>query len=211
MFDGASAFVWSRWCRHARDRDRLRGLQRFAISGARRCVRIVLASLLLCTSVLALSQTRLPDAPNVVPITDRLITSGQPQAAALGLLAKQGFGAVIYLAPSTVPDAVANEAEIVQAQGMQYVNIPIKFNNPTAADFDAFIAAMAQLQDRKVLVHCQVNMRASSMVFLYRVIVLKQSAETAYEAVAKVWSPEGVWKDFIVSQLRKYGNDFEPY
>lgn len=68
------------------------------------------------------------DAPNVVIISPRLVTSGQPGAAALAALASQGFGAVIYLAPPTVPDAVRDEAGIVQRQGLGYVNIPTRFD-----------------------------------------------------------------------------------
>ena len=80
--------------------------------------------------------------------------------SALAGLAAQGFGAVIYLAPPTVPDAIAGEAETVRRQGLEFINIPIRFGNPTEADFRSFVAATARLRDRKVLVHCQVNMRS---------------------------------------------------
>lgn len=150
-------------------------------------------------------------APNVVQISPRLVTSGQPTAAALSRLAEQGFGAVIYLAPTTSSDAVAGEAEIVRKQGLEFINIPIEFGNPTDADFHAFIAAMVRLSDRKVLVHCQVNMRASTMTFLYRTIVGHEKPELAYESVARVWSPRGPWKSLMVTQLQKAGIAFDPF
>jgi protein tyrosine phosphatase (PTP) superfamily phosphohydrolase (DUF442 family) len=150
-------------------------------------------------------------APNVVPISARLVTSGQPTAAALAKLAAQGFGAVIYLAPPTVSDAVPGEVDIVRKQGLEFVNIPIQFGKPTEADFDAFVEALKGFGDRKVLVHCQVNMRASTMTFLYRVIVGHESPEQAYVSVAKVWSPEGPWKRLVQAQLRKAGIEFELY
>ena len=59
--------------------------------------------------------------------------------------------------------------------------------------------------------HCQVNMRASSMVFLHRVVGERQDPAKAYEAVAAVWSPQGPWKALIQAQLKKNGIDFEPY
>jgi hypothetical protein len=62
-----------------------------------------------------------------------------------------------------------------------------------------------------VLVHCQVNMRASTMTFLYRVIKAHEPPEQAYQSVARVWSPEGPWKRLLVSQLQKAGIAFEPY
>ncbi len=151
------------------------------------------------------------DAPNVVPISESLVTSGQPTAAALAGLSSQEFGAVINLAPPTVPDAVRDEAEIVQKQGLSYVNIPIEFGNPTDSDFQEFVAAMNSFKGKKVLVHCQVNMRASSMTFLYRVLIEHQNPEKAYESVAQIWSPEGPWMNFIAAELKQAGIPFEPY
>ena len=53
------------------------------------------------------------------------------------------------------------------------------------------------VSDRKVLVHCQINMRASSLVFLHRTIALKEDPRVAYEAVTAVWSPRGPWRALI--------------
>jgi protein tyrosine phosphatase (PTP) superfamily phosphohydrolase (DUF442 family) len=159
----------------------------------------------------ALAQPQSTGAPNRVDINPRLVTSGQPSAEALAGLAAQGFEAVIYLAPPTVADAVRDEALIVGRQGLLFVNIPIKFDNPNEKDFDAFTSVLSALSARKVLVHCQINLRASSMVFLHRVISRKEDPGVAYEAVAKVWSPDGPWKTLIQTLLRKNGVSFEPY
>jgi protein tyrosine phosphatase (PTP) superfamily phosphohydrolase (DUF442 family) len=150
-------------------------------------------------------------APNVVPIDARLVTAGQPRAAALANLGELGFHAVICLAPPTVSDAVRDEPELLRRQGIDYVNIPIPFDAPGRDHVDGFFAAMAHFASRKVLVHCQVNLRASSMTFLHRVIVGRVAPEVAYEAVARVWSPNGVWRILLVDQLRRNGSDFEPY
>src|SRR5687767_1253377 len=107
-------------------------------------------------------------APNVVEISPRLVTSGQPTAENLANLKTMGFEAVIYLAPPTVQDAVRDEPLIVTRQGLTYVNIPIRFDHPTEADFETFAGVLTGLGSRKVLVHCQINLRASSLVFLYR-------------------------------------------
>jgi len=149
------------------------------------------------------------EAPNVVEISPRIVTSGQPSATALGKLKEQGYAAVIYLAPPSVQDAVRDEHLIVARQGLVFINIPIRFDAPTDADFDAFAAALRGLADRKVLIHCQINLRASSMVFLYRAIVLKEDPRLAYDAVEKVWVPEGAWRGFIENQLRRHGVNFE--
>jgi len=164
-----------------------------------------------CCACAATPETPALSAPNVVAITPRLVTSGQPPAQTLAALGSQGFQAVIYLAPPTVNDAVRDEAVIVGRQGLVYANIPIRFDGPTEQDYEAFAAMLGALAERKVLVHCQINMRASSLVFLYRAIALKDDPERAYDAVARIWSPDGAWKRFIVTMLRKHGVGFEPY
>ena len=149
--------------------------------------------------------------PNLVVIHDRLVTSGQPSAAWLATLAEQGFGAVVYLAPPTVPDAVADEARIVGRQGLTFINIPIPFDGPEARHLQLFSAVLDALGDRKVLVHCQVNFRASSMVFLHRVVALREDPERAYEPVTRTWRPDGVWRRYLVGELARRGVAFEPY
>jgi protein tyrosine phosphatase (PTP) superfamily phosphohydrolase (DUF442 family) len=150
-------------------------------------------------------------APNIVEISPKLVTAGQPTAASLADLAAQGFEVDIYLAPPTVEDAVKDEALIVGMQGLVFVNIPIKFGNPTAKDFDTFAGVMKSFSDRRVLVHCQVDMRASSMVFLYRVILNKEDPHEAYKAVSQVWKPEGPWQKLIQDELKKNKVDFDPF
>jgi putative ABC transport system substrate-binding protein len=114
---------------------------------------------------------------------------GQPSRDTLARLREQGFGAVIYLAPPTVHDAVQDEPVILNRQSIAFVNIPIEFERPTEADYETFAQQMKKLGDRKLLVHCQANLRASSMVFLHRVIALKEDPHKAYGAVSSVWMP----------------------
>ncbi len=170
-----------------------------------------LALLIALTPSASSAQLRPGAAPNIVEITPRLVTSGQPSAEALGGLGAQGFEAVIYLAPPTVSDAVREEAVIVGRQGLVFVNIPIRFDNPTEKDYETFASVLAALSGRKVLIHCQINLRASSMVFLYRVIAAKEDPDLAYKSVAGVWSPDGPWKRLMRGLLRKNGISFEPY
>lgn len=147
--------------------------------------------------------------PNLVQATPRILTSGQPSETSLRGLKAQGLEAVVYLAPPTVSDAVRDEARIVGGQGLVFVNIPIVFDNPTEKDFETFAAVMKALGERKVLVHCQVNLRASSLVFLYRTILEKEKPEDAWKAVEKIWTPRGPWKRLIEEQLKKHGVAFE--
>ena len=164
---------------------------------------------LACWSAVALAQSLA--APNVVVVGPNLVTSGQPTDQALATLSQQGFKALIYLAPSSVPDAVKNEPELVTKQGLEFIHIPIPFGSPTEAHFEAVSAALDRLQGQKVLVHCQVNMRASTMVFLHRVIKDKVTPAVAWESVTRVWSPEGPWRKLAAAQLAKNGIKFDPF
>ena len=168
-------------------------------------MRALLAVLLLSTSALAAVE-----APNAVAISPRLQTSGQPTKAFLEKLKAEGYEVVIYLAPPTVPDAIADEPLVIGRQKLVYVNIPIAFMAPTASDLEVFSRMMAAFSDRKVYVHCQANFRASSMVFLDRVIRLKENPEAAYESVRRAWEPDATWKAFIVERLRANGVAFAP-
>lgn len=154
-------------------------------------------------------------APNQVEISAQLVTSGQPTAEELASLGAQGYGAVIYLAPPTVPDAVPDEALIVGRQGLIYVNLPIAFDAPTAADveaFDALVQALApRLGERRLLVHCQVNLRASTLVFLHRATVRREDPANAWDAVSRVWTPRGPWRTLVQTRLAAAGIRFDPF
>jgi len=173
--------------------------------------RNVLASALAALILTLQAHAQSIDAPNFTAISPTLATSGQPTKQALATLGAQGFQAVVYLAPNTVPNAVKEEPELLAKQGIEFIQIPIPFGAPDESHFEALSAALTRLQERKVLVHCEISMRASTLVFLYRVIRLKEPPGTAYDAVANVWSPRGPWRRLIVEQLAKNHITFEPY
>ena len=141
------------------------------------------------------------DAVNRVDISPRLTTSGQPTEKALKDLGNHGYEAVIFLVPPGTHGNVEHEAEILKQQGIEYVHIPIKFDEPTEAHYTAFAAAISRLAKKKVLVHCEINLRASSMTFLYRTIALKVDPNLAYQSVSRVWTPRYAWKPYIEKML----------
>ena len=108
-----------------------------------------------------------------------------------------------------VTDAVRDEPLIVARQGLVFVNIPIRFDDPSDADVDTFAAVLRALGPRKVLVHCQVNFRASALVFLYRTTVLGEAPRAAWEALSGVWVPNGAWRKLIERRLRERGVEFD--
>ncbi|MCU0759629.1 MAG: protein tyrosine phosphatase family protein [Steroidobacteraceae bacterium] len=137
-----------------------------------------------------------------------LVTAGQPTRESLQGLGSEGYAAVISLAPGDAPDAVPDEARILAAQGIEYVHVPIPWLAPEAAHLEATAAALQRLRGRKVLVHCQKNMRASAVTFLVRVIHDGEDPAVAWSDVRKVWMPNETWTRFIDAQLRAHGRTF---
>ena len=92
------------------------------------------------------------------------------------------------------------------------LNVFKDFGLPNAEEhFIKVSEHLTRIKAKRTLVHCQVNMRASSMVFLHRVIALGEPPAAAYEAVSQVWSPQGPWMALLKQQLRKHKVDFEPF
>ena len=146
-------------------------------------------------------------AINHVVINDRLHTSGQPESSQLSGLADRGFEMVINLAPPTTQGAIATEGKLVAENGVAYVNIPVDWRNPTYADFALFSGVLNQSGDRQVLVHCQVNKRASMFTFLYQVVHEQVPVDEAFEFVTRVWVPEDQWVTFGKRVLERHDID----
>jgi len=165
-----------------------------------------LALLLLATATLVHAADR-PD--NFVQWRPGLASAAQPDADWLARAKELGYDVVVNLAPPQAHGSIANEGGIVASKGVVYVNIPVDFRHPTAEDFRFFGEVLKANAGRSVFVHCQVNLRGSSFVFLHRVI---NEGAPANEAMAKlhgVWSPDPVWKKFIEETLEKNGKKAE--
>lgn len=136
-------------------------------------------------------------------------SAGQPTREQLEVIRDSGYERVIYIAFSTVGPAIPEEDQLVKALGMDYLHIPVDFNNPTIRDFNAFADAMRREPDTKTLLHCQVNARATAFSFLYRVIYEDVPVAQAKADMNSVWQPNQVWKDFIFDVLAQNGKSAE--
>src|SRR5688572_24854435 len=146
---------------------------------------------------------------NYVAATERLHTAGQPDAATLATLAEQGFELVVNLAPPNNQGAVPEEGKLVAEDGPTYINIPVNWQKPTIEDFELFSAVMNGARERKVLVHCQLNMRAPAFTFLYRVVHERVPPQEAMKALQAVWIPRDQWAEFTADVLARNDIDFE--
>ena len=143
------------------------------------------------------------DIYNYLYYNEKLSSSGMPTPDQLKSVAEAGVNVVINLATSKSEGAIPNEGELVTGLGMEYINIPVDWNNPTQDDLDVFLNAMDKHKDKSVLVHCQANYRASGFVALYRVLRLGWERDDALQDMKKIWSPEEypVWDMFIEENL----------
>ena len=138
---------------------------------------------------------------NYLQVSDLLGTGGQPTAEQFSEIKAAGYEVVVNLAMPDSTDALPGEAELVREQGMEYVHIPVVWEDPKDKDLDRFFQAMARNRTRKVFVHCVVNWRVSCFVYLYRVIEQGIAQEVAEQNLLEIWEPEPVWHSFIERSL----------
>jgi protein tyrosine phosphatase (PTP) superfamily phosphohydrolase (DUF442 family) len=82
---------------------------------------------------------------------------------------------------------------------MKYHHIPVRWDQPSEADFAAFEQAMQSAGEAKTLVHCAANFRATAFYALYAMKHLGWSRTRAEEFRDSIWhgSDFPVWEDFI--------------
>lgn len=151
----------------------------------------------------------LSDISNYREYSSVFSSSGQPTKDQLVMLKEAGFERIIYLAFSNNENALADEDVVVKELGMDYVHIPVIWEQPAAADFYAFAGSMQRQPDRKTLLHCQVNFRASAFSFLYRVLYRDVPIGDAKDDMDSVWLPNKTWRNLIFGILEENGES--PY
>ena len=142
---------------------------------------------------------------NFLALSESLFTGGMPTAEQLSDAAQHSVDVVINLAPHEVSNALPNEAALAASLGMQYINIPVNWSTPTKDGLDRFIEAMDKNKDRKILVHCQANFRATAFMSMYRILRQGWKADEAMEVMHKIWDEEDypMWKMFIEDTLKR--------
>jgi len=134
-----------------------------------------------------------------------LSSSGQPTAAQFSAVKEAGFERVVFLAYTDHDESVPHEDRIVSELGLDYVQIPVDWEAPSNSDFNAFAGVMQRGPNKKTLVHCQVNFRASAFSFLYRVLFEDVDMAEAKADLDSVWVPNDSWRRFIFDVLEENG------
>jgi protein tyrosine phosphatase (PTP) superfamily phosphohydrolase (DUF442 family) len=144
------------------------------------------------------------DIYNYLKISDLIATSGQPTREQFPAIKVSGYEVVVNLALPESLNALPDEKSIVESQGMQYVHIPVLWENPTLNNVTEFFDVMNASVERNVFVHCAANMRVSAFMYLYRRIYRGVSEEEAAADLHKIWTPNEIWQKFIQSVLNDY-------
>jgi len=141
-------------------------------------------------------------------LSDRITTSGRLLPDDPARLAAIGVKRIVNLALDTHPEALADEADLCAALGLDYTHIPIPFDAPREAHFEAF-RAVIDSDDAPVHVHCIANWRVSAFFYRYNRDVLGLPEHEARALMAQQWDPETsdylgahAWATFIAADMQ---------
>ena len=118
---------------------------------------------------------------------DGITTSGKLERSDPARLAAIGVRHVVNLALADHPEALADEAALMAAQGIAYTHIPVPFDAPTPAHVAALEQALAA-HPGPAHVHCIMNWRVTAFFYL----IDRASGVPEPEArarMAAVWNP----------------------
>jgi len=176
----------------------------------RKILAPLIGAALLSSAVYAVEEVdpALAEITNFRQYSDTFASAGQPTREQFQLLADQGFERIVYIAFTNNNNAPADADQLVKGLGMEYMHVPVAFDNPLPDDFYAFADSMRRNTGKKTLLHCQVNARATAFSFLYRVLFDDISIAVAKADMNTVWQPNEVWRDFIFEVLDQ--NDVSP-
>ncbi|MDP4942534.1 MAG: protein tyrosine phosphatase family protein [OM182 bacterium] len=151
----------------------------------------------------------LADITNFRQYSATFASSGQPTKDQFSAIAENGFERIVYIAFTNNTNALPDADQVVKGLGMEYMHIPVTWDNPLPSDFYTFADSLRRDTDKKTLLHCQVNARATAFSFLYRVIYEGVDIAEAKADMNTVWQPNETWRDFIVAVLAENGMSSE--
>lgn len=151
-----------------------------------------------------MSEARIETIINYYALPEGLVSSGQPTPEEFVAIGEVGYQVIINLVPPEALTALADEKRIVEKLRMDYIHIPVIWNSPQVSDIETFYTAMQKNRDEKVFVHCEVNYRASSFLYLYRRKFLGVDEKQARQDLQWIWAPNPTWTKFIEDNSKTF-------
>ena len=90
-----------------------------------------------------------------------------------------------------------DEAGLAASLGDEYRHLPVNFDAPAVADFEAFVAQMDAWEGERVFVHCAANFRVSSFMAVYGEMRLGWDRDRAHRHARTFWEPNRIWQAFV--------------
>tara|TARA_B100000886_G_scaffold250087_1_gene176326 strand:+ start:329 stop:865 length:537 start_codon:yes stop_codon:yes gene_type:complete len=138
--------------------------------------------------------------------SESIASAGQLHDRHIPFIENEDYSLVVYLAYDSSEDkSRLGIDKLIRGTGARYVQLPVDWFQPTAEDFNHFVGAVGANNERNILVHCQMNYRASAFSFLYRVIQGDEDFEKAKKDMLSVWTPDNTWTSFINEVLMLSG------
>ena len=139
------------------------------------------------------------DIRGVVRVDDHTLTAGQPTEEQLRAVAAEGVEVVINLATISPRYSLPDEAGLVKALGLEYVHLPVEWDNPLPEDFEAFSRTMDDAAGRHVFIHCAANFRVTAFYGLYAMRRLGWTEAQADALRARIWQHHQypIWEKFM--------------
>lgn len=151
-----------------------------------------------------MSTKRLEDIDSFLQLSDVIATCGQPTAEQFAAIKQSGYQLIVNLALSISSNALLNEKQIVESQGMEYAHIPVLWENPTIKDVTEFFNTLEANANKKILVHCAANKRVSAFMYLYRRLHQGMNDQEAKQDLNQIWIPNEIWSKFMQEVIDNY-------
>ena len=152
-----------------------------------RNLALFFSAIIFSFTALSTSFAEISSARNFYQFSDRILTTGQPKQELLENASEDGIEVVINLVPQTEAIYNPKEGEILQSQGIEYIHNPVSWGSPKASQLQSFLEVMKNVGDKKVLIHCWSNARASAFAYAHQVSNDPQTRSSQFENLKKVW------------------------
>ena len=143
------------------------------------------------------------DIEHFLRVSDRVCTGGQPTAAQLAPLKREGIRTIIALRDPAEYDA-PGEAAAAREAGLGYLNIPVRTADPKAEQVVAFLQITADPAVFPAFIHCGSGNRVGAFWMIRRVLVDGWTEEKAEEEARRIGMRSPNLLDFARDYIRRH-------
>ena len=128
-----------------------------------------------------------------------LASGAQPTIEQINELKKQGFEAIVNISTPSAKNALAEEALLVEKNGMDYVHFPVDCSNLRPTHYQTFKGIIKGFENKKIFVHCGANIKSSNLIHMYQVLENGKNETASLNELCKIQYPENKWFEYFKS------------